>query len=137
MVEKAESTLLAALNVTPEAHSARLMLARLYVDQQKTTQALALLRVFQPDIAFNADYYALQGALAQQAEAYELAYSSYYKLAIFQPTEPKWWLGLAVALDSGSQVSDARDAYRKAMQLTGLPPATQRFIQQRLSVIGG
>ena len=37
-------------------------------------RALEVLKGFQPDIAFNTDYYALQGALAQALANYDVAY---------------------------------------------------------------
>ncbi len=124
------------IEITNNAHSLRLMLAQLYVSEDARPEALEVLKGFQPDIAFNADYYALQGALAQALEDYDVAYTSYYKLSLFDPKQGKWWLGLAAALDSLGDSQDSREAYQRALRFGRFTKATESFILQRISALG-
>lgn len=124
------------IETTNNAHSLRLMLAQLYVSEDARAEALEVLKGFQPDIAFNTDYYALQGALAQALEDYDVAYASYYKLSLFAPKQGKWWLGLAAALDSQGESQDSKQAYQRALRLGRFSQGTETFILQRISALG-
>lgn len=68
----------------------------------------------------NIEYQALLATSGQQAKAYRIAADAYRLLSTMQPNMGRWWLGLAVALDSNSQFSEATSAYQSAVRTTEL-----------------
>ena len=128
-------TLQSGIKHSPQAHTLRLLLARAYQTLQQPKLALSALTEYQPDIAFNEEYYALQGSLAQQLNEHDTAYRTYYLLVAYQPKQSQWWLGLAVALDQQQNYPDALKAYRKAQDFAKLSPSVSAFVQQRISQI--
>lgn len=131
--EFAIQTLKQGLSYSPDAHTLRLLLAKVYQTTEQPELALSVLTENPPDIVFNPDFYALQGTLAQQLGNTDIAYQSYYQLAAYQPNDSRWWLGLGVALDQQSNFIDAVQAYRKVQRLTNATPAVLAFVKQRIA----
>ena len=131
--EFAIQTLKQGLSHSPDAHTLRLLLAKVYQTTEQPQLALTVLTDNPPDIVFNPDFYALQGALAQQLGDTDIAYQSYYQLAAYQPNDSRWWLGLGVALDQQSNFTDAVEAYRRVQRLTNATPSVLAFVRQRIT----
>jgi len=71
------------------------------------------------------------GALYQQRSRYEEALESYRALLALIPESGSAWVGLAISLD-GLGNEDALDAYKRALQLGGLPAAAGHYARQRI-----
>jgi len=71
------------------------------------------------------------GALYQQRSRYEEALESYRALLALIPESGSVWVGLAISLD-GLGDADALDAYKRALQLGGLPAAAGHYARQRI-----
>ncbi|MGB5453055.1 MAG: hypothetical protein WBN00_13260, partial [Sedimenticolaceae bacterium] len=67
----------------------------------------------------------------QQRSRYEEALESYRALLALIPESGAVWVGLAISLD-GLGDADALDAYKRALQLGGLPAAAAHYARQRI-----
>lgn len=112
----------------------RLMQARIYNELGRYQQAFETLSVL-PNEANN-DYQAMLANTAQQLGKHQEAISAYGYLAKNEPTNARWWLGLAISYDSNSQFSKAIDSYKLAIIKQGLSANTRAFAQQRIIELG-
>tara|TARA_R110002153_G_scaffold27084_4_gene84254 strand:- start:5575 stop:6699 length:1125 start_codon:yes stop_codon:yes gene_type:complete len=134
---QSKQLLVQGMELHPTQSDLRLMLARLYVVQKEPSQALNILVEFQPSIDNQTEYLAYRAALAQQLKQTELAKSDYQVLANVEPTNAKWWLGLAIAEDQLGEIKMAVQAYSRASSLGQLDGSVGEFMQQRISVLAG
>ncbi|MGY5452035.1 tetratricopeptide repeat protein [Agarivorans sp. MS3-6] len=112
--------------------SFRLMLARIFVQQDNLPQAVFYLESAQPDVAGNIDYYAMLAGLAQRLDKQELALSAYQTLVKHEPSRARWWLGYAIANDKLTQYQEALAAYRQAEVLGQLSSHSRDFVAARI-----
>lgn len=80
---------------------------------------------------------ALEAYAAQQTGDVERALRAYQRWSQLLPQDSRPWLGLGTMLDQRGQWPEAQQAYQQALQLGGLSPASQQFIQQRLASATG
>ena len=128
---EAQQVLVDGIRLAPAQANFRLMLARVALARGDKPQALQTLSGLEPMVSRNLDYYATRAALAQELEQPAVAARSYQQLVVVQPSEARWWLGLAIAMDKQGRALAALDAYRKALTLP-LSPASRQFVQQRI-----
>ena len=128
---EAQQVLADGIRLAPAQANFRLMLARVALARGDKPQALQTLSGLEPMVSRNLDYYATRAALAQELEQPAVAARSYQQLVVVQPSEARWWLGLAIAMDKQGRALAALDAYRKALTLP-LSPASRQFVQQRI-----
>ena len=128
---EAQQVLADGIRLAPAQANFRLMLARVTLASGNKAQALQTLSELEPMVSRNLDYYATRAALAQELEQPAVAARSYQQLVVVQPSEARWWLGLAIAMDKQGRALAALDAYRKALTLP-LSPASRQFVQQRI-----
>lgn len=72
------------------------------------------------------------GALLQQQGQYDEAAGYYRALLVLQPGSATAWMGLALSLDATGDATST-DAYRRALQLDGLPTAAAAYARRRLT----
>ncbi len=120
--------------LTPDDSEYRLMKARIYLIQGQRQAAVNTLKAL-ADLA-DVEYQALLATNAQQTKQYQLAIDAFNILIKLQPTVGRWWLGLAVALDSDGQFTQAAIAYNKVKESDGLSESAQQFARQRLQELG-
>ncbi|MDX1453534.1 MAG: tetratricopeptide repeat protein, partial [Oleiphilaceae bacterium] len=113
----------------------RQMKARWYMHQGESDLALHTLRERQPELTGYPEYYALLASYYQQMGYPQQAARLYGKLVEFDADAADWWAGLAIALDRQSRFEEGKLAYSRAIQLPGLNPSLQDFIQQRLNAL--
>ncbi|QHJ12531.1 Beta-barrel assembly-enhancing protease [Paraglaciecola mesophila] len=136
-LQEAQALLTEGVASQPEQHDLRLMLARLFAQQDNPSKALSLLLEVSPSLVLHSDYYAYRGALAQQMENYAQAQQDYQKLVNAEPQQAKWWLGLGIAQDSSGDKTQALVSYQKADNEQQLTPQVIRFVRQRLNDLVG
>ena len=134
---RTKQLLLQGIQRHPTKSDLRLMLARLYVIQKESSNALEILAGDQPNVDNQTEYLAYRAALAQQLKQTTLAKSDYQTLTNIESTNAKWWLGLAIAEDQLGDINMAVQAYSKASALGQLDDSVNDFIQQRISVLAG
>ena len=108
----------------------RLMQARIYLKLGDNEKALQVLQAYKQ--VDNVEYLVTMANIAQQLTKYAQAITAYKRLANIQPSEAKWWLGLAVAYDSDAQYSLAITAYQSAIAQGNLSNSALQFAKQRL-----
>jgi MSHA biogenesis protein MshN len=134
---QSEQLLAQGIKLHPAQSDLRLMLARLYMAQKKSAQAIDILAKFQPSTANQVEYLAYRASLAQQLKQTQLAMSDYLVLTKIEPGNARWWLGLAIIRDQLGERTIALQAYNKANELGQLDGSVNDFIQQRISVLIG
>ena len=130
-IPEAQQLLDEGIRLAPSRADFRLMQARLALATGNKAAALQSLSGWEPPVSANLDYYATRAALAQELSQPGVAASSYQQLTVAQPAEPRWWLGLGIALDKQGRPLAALDAYRKALSLP-LSAGSRQFVQQRI-----
>lgn len=133
---KASEVLQQGMLLFPQQLDFALLLARV---QQAAGQAdLALVTLANiPDTHLLArQKWMAQSDLAQKLGQFSVSEQAYRQLLQQDPQQAKWWMGLAYALDSQQQFTQARQAYRTALGHRGLSAQASAFIEQRLTQLG-
>lgn len=132
---EAQALLEEGIGVTPQYYRFAQLAARLAVEQGAEARALALLERGAPYARQDPEYPAFYAALLQRAGRHEEAARN-YQLALDQrPLEGRWWLGLAIALESQQRLSAAADAYKRSLQGASLDANLRKFAEQRLAAV--
>ena len=136
-INQASSRLLAGVQAAPERSDLRLMLARLYIQQQQADLALLLMQELNTTV-LPIDYLAFRANLAQQQADYASAHRDYLRLTQMDESNARWWLGLAIIEEKREgDVNVALRAYQRAQNLAQLEPAVTDFITQRIQLLTG
>lgn len=129
--------LIRGIDLHPKQTDLKLMLARLYSVQDNAEQALQVMIDVAPNATNQTEFLAYRAALAQQLKQPEVSKADYFALSAIEPTNAKWWLGLAIARDQLGETQYAMQAYKEAYALGQLDDSVDEFIQQRISVLAG
>ncbi len=81
------------------------------------------------------EYQAFHAALLQRAGRHDEAARHYRQALEARPLEARWWLGLAITLESQQRTPEAAEAYARSLQGASLDANLRRFAQQRLAAI--
>ncbi|GAD00949.1 tetratricopeptide repeat protein [Agarivorans albus] len=131
-LRSAVSLLEEGLQLSPMRGSFRVMLARIFVQQDNLVQAIYYLESAEPSIIGNVDYYAMLAGLAQRLDKQELALTSYQKLVKHEPSRARWWLGYAIANDKLGSYQEALAAYQQAELMGQLSSNSRDFVVNRI-----
>ncbi len=130
---RAVNLLQQGIRLNEKSEALRLALAKLLVKEQQPEAALSSLS-YMPDNA-SEEYLALRAGLAQQTKNVEIAEESYKELSERDPSNARWWLGLAIQQERQLEYAAAKDSYTKALGLVGISKQTQAFIRDRLQLL--
>jgi MSHA biogenesis protein MshN len=120
--------------LAPPAQEMRLMSARIYYQQGQARQAYNIL---QPIKASNsAEIQTLLANTSAELNEHNSAITAYRKLITLEPDVGRWWLGVAVSLDSQGNFLPARDAYKQAIARNNLSSSAMKFARERLIELG-
>lgn len=136
LASRAEALIREGLVHYPEQQNWLLALANLQLSQGRYQEALLTLgdgRNANP----NTEFWAIQGAAAQQVKEYQVALNAYRRLTQLEPEVAKWWMGLGIAQESVRDFNGARRSYYLAQQVGGLVPSSREFVQQRQQALEG
>lgn len=78
---------------------------------------------------------ALRGVLDTQEGHFADAATAYRLAIALEPAQPRWWLGLAVALDNLGDAAAARSAYQGALDTGQLDRNGEHFARERLAAL--
>lgn len=122
-----------------EPHNLRLtsMMARLLVAQGQHKEALALLKQFHPSMNSAPDYYGLLAAIFEGLGRTTEAGSLYQSLVKIEPSNGRYWLGFAIALENKKANQQAIDAYIRASQSETSQPDIRSYAEGRLKILQG
>lgn len=131
----AERTLQQGLVLDDQNGELKLMLARLYSQQQQFDIAFSILQGQSVALIDGTDLLATRASLAERLTRFDDAREDYQTLVTMQPDNARWWLGLAVILERQKDYPLATRAYERAADLGQLSADVSRFIQQRLAFL--
>ena len=137
-VEKAQALLQGMLVNSPDDHSVRLMLSRLYVKQGLTTLAIenANGAVSSPRNPLSVELLSFRANLLQQYGEFDKSLNDYLVLTKRRPLEPKWWLGAAISADNLHQSALAFHAFSQVVKIDTqqtLSPNVHHYAQERMA----
>ena len=78
----------------------------------------------------------VQTEIGQKTGQHALVEEAYRALLKLESTQARWWMGLAYALDSQQEYTQAAQAYRSALNYPGLSSTSIDFIEKRLVQLG-
>lgn len=120
--------------LAPQAEEMRLMSARIYYEQDNARQAYNILTPING--SNSTEVQMLLANIAAALNEHESAILAYQKLVTLEPDVGRWWLGVAVSLDSLGKFVPARDAYKQSIARNNLSTSAMLFAQQRLTELG-
>lgn len=122
------------ISLAPEHEEMRLMSARIYYERGQARQAFNILSPL--EFSINTEVQALLANVSAELNEHESAILAYQKLITLESDVGRWWLGLAVSMDSIGQFVPARDAYNQAIDRNNLSMSAMQFARQRLIELG-
>jgi MSHA biogenesis protein MshN len=137
-IDQAQALLQRMLVHTPDDHSVRLMLSRLYVKQGLTKIAIqnASEAVSSPSNPLTIELLSFRANLLQQHSVFDKSLNDYLALTKRRPLEPKWWLGAAISADSLQHSALALSAFSQVIQIDTqqtLSPDVHHYVQERIA----
>lgn len=125
------------LEYAPEDPTLITIKAKILIGQDKTKEAIKLLKGDHPSMVAHPDYYAtLASALESKGRISEAG--TYYKSLIkVDPYNGKYWLGYAVALEYDNKTDQAINAYKRASQNSPSELAVRDYAEDRLKTLQG
>ena len=123
------------LSVTDSDAGLRLLRARALHAKGGLPDALAILESNVPTVNQNAEYRVTLATLLQQAGRNTDAARHWSALIAEDDSRAAWWVGLAIALETGGEINSAVRAYSQAAQLPGLSPSLADYVRERLKAL--
>ena len=123
------------LSVTDSDAGLRLLRARALHAKGGLPDALAILESNVPAVNQNAEYRVTLATLLQQAGRNTDAARHWSALIVEDDSRAAWWVGLAIALETGGEINSAVRAYSQAAQLPGLSPSLAEYVRERLKAL--
>lgn len=120
--------------LAPQGEEMRLMSARIYYEQGQARQAYNILSPVKQSTS--TELQALLANTATELNEHDNAIMAYQNLIALEPDMGRWWLGMAVSLDSLGKFVLARDAYKQALARNNLSSSAMQFARQRLIELG-
>lgn len=132
-IRQAFDLLQRGMQLNHDGETLRIALARMLLKEQQPQAALTPLTHL-PETP-SIDYLSLRAAIAQRNRVDEIALQSYQLLTEREPSQGRWWLGLAIAQERTSQWSQAQHSYQQALNQVGLSSQSHLFIRERLQAL--
>ncbi|WP_417568404.1 tetratricopeptide repeat protein [Marinobacter sp.] len=113
----------------------RLLRARALHASGDLSGAVATLERDVPAAGQNIEYRVTLATLLQQVGRSAEAARQWSVLIAQDDSRGAWWVGLAIALETGGEVTGAVRAYGQAAQLPGLSPSLADYVRERLKTL--
>jgi len=113
----------------------RLFRARALHAKGGLPDAIAVLESNVPAVRQNVEYRVTLATLLQQAGRSTDAARHWSALIAEDDSRAAWWVGLAIALETGGEINSAVRAYSQAAQLPGLSPSLADYVSERLKAL--
>ncbi|EKO3791058.1 MSHA biogenesis protein MshN [Vibrio metschnikovii] len=132
-LRKAFDLLQRGMQLNHEGETLRIALARMLLKEDQSQAALTPLAYLPANPSI--EYLSLRAAVAQRNRVDDIALQSYRLLAEQEPSNGRWWLGLAISQERLAQWSEAKYAYQQALNHVGLSSQSHQFIRERLQAL--
>ena len=132
-VEEAVALLVEGQRLHPEQPDFTLTLARLKAETGDNAGAIQLLEEGRAAARDEPQYHALLAALLVRAQRHDEAVQHYLVALRNDPANPRWLLGIGVALEATGNNADAAEAYRRAEGTSRLSSEMATFVSERLA----
>ena len=105
--------------------------AKIHYQQQNYAAALQYLQL--PVITEQQiEYVALKATSLQRLKQFSAAAAEFRRLVTVNPTNGRWWLGLATSLEAAGDKTSALVAYRKSLEMSNISSNSRQFVMSRL-----
>jgi MSHA biogenesis protein MshN len=129
--DEAQSVLETGLSILP-GHSVWAMnIARLQMEKGDAVGAWETLQRSLGSAQNNGEYRAFCGTVLQRLGRPKDAIEHFHAALRINPGEGRWWLGLALVLESAGHPAEAREAYARAKATGNLPTDLAAFAEQK------
>ncbi len=116
----------------PENDASYLAASRYYIKKNKFNKALNIMSWRPNDIVKHLEYYGYLAFLNLKTSHHEDAIDLYSTLSSIEHSNPKWWLGLAIAYDNIENYEQADFAWKKAKHYAKTTAEYMPIIKSRL-----
>ena len=106
--------------------------ARVLAEKGLLEPALEVMERISPDVTTQSDYHALRATLYQQLGNYDNAIKIYQDVLRVKPDKGRWWMGLALSLESKGDQKSALKGYRNATLTSDLNYRMKSFAEQKV-----
>ena len=106
--------------------------ARVLAEKGLVEPALEVMERISPDVTTQSDYHALRATLYQQLGRYDNAIKIYRDVLRVKPDKGRWWMGLALSLESKGDQKSALKGYRNATLTSDLNYRMKSFAEQKV-----
>lgn len=129
--DEARDLLEAGVAILPGHVSWAMNIARLQMEKNDAAGAWATLQRSLPGAQANGEYRAFCGTVLQRLGRSQEAIPHFHAALATNPAEGRWWLGLALVLESAGHPAEAREAFARAKAAGNLPPDLAAFAEQK------
>lgn len=137
MMNESKHVIETGIRLQPDVGEYQMMLARFYVQQKNIDEAHNTLRALTVSAAAEPSLVSYRASLAKKLDRHDLAKLDYKNLLASQPSNAKWWLGLAISEEKLGNNNSALTAYRKVNELNQLSIEVTNFVQKRIQYLAG
>jgi MSHA biogenesis protein MshN len=135
LVEQARRLLQDGLALAPSHAGFSLALARIHASQREYDAALAVLDKADPAEASGSSFQTLRAAVLQRLGRHAEAVPAYQNALRASPQQAASWLGLAISYEALGRGNDARDAYRRSLEVGPLAAAAREYAEARMRAL--
>jgi MSHA biogenesis protein MshN len=131
-MDEAVAVLQEGLNLHPANSDFSMLLARILVDRQDVSGALAVLQKYAPAAGTRADYHGFSAALHQRMGQHREAIDEYQTALRLSPQSAVWWVGLGISQEASGRRKEALESFRRARASGSLNGELLAYVDQRL-----
>jgi len=132
---EAQKILRQGIEVAPDYFPFSRWLARIYLENNESANALEVLEKGLDRFQDNADYLALLAVIYQQLGLHRDAIAFFQKAIELRPTESRWWLAIGLAYEVGNNWKAAKEAYVEAINTRQLQSGASKYVYDRLASV--
>ena len=133
--ERAEQHLKSALVHNPESKLVPMWLARIYLELNRSGEAVKVLESRERYAKGDDDYYALLAMAFQKSDLNLKAIDAYKQAIKIDNYNSRWWFGLATVFEMVEKWTDAYSAYNQAINTAQLSSNMNNYAKERLNYV--
>lgn len=132
-IKNATELLQQGLHLNPNYPRYLETMALIYQQQREPEKVLSCLLQMPMHVKNSKRYLAFLAATYYQSGLYELARKNYGKLIQLDSNNSKWWLGLAIVLDTKGEKDEALKIFNRTSAMGGLNASVIKYVNKRIA----